>query len=454
MTKDKPSNIAASVHNRFLSSDPMNYHRNQIARFTLLVVLLVGLVDSQGAFGSEDWPNFRGPGDFGRADGAKLPIQWSEDKHVVWKVPIQGKAWSSPVIAGERIFLTNATEDGSSLSVVCIDKKTGKICYNKRLHTVALPQYCHPFNSYASPSPVVENGRLYVSFGSPYNACLETATGKVVWERTDLVCNHFRGPGSSPFLYKDLLILHFDGSDQQYVMAFNKETGKTVWRTDRTADYDDIDPETGQIQRQGDWRKAFSTPIIAPVDGRDILVSLGSKAVYGYDPNDGRELWRADFSGSHSGSCRPVFAHGLIYVPIGSDVELWAIKPDGQGMVTDTHVVWKHKRAAVPRRSSIVVLDDLIFMVDDDGVAACLDALQGKPFWRKRLGGNFSASLIHADGRIYFLDQEGRATVVKAGREYEVLAKNQLDEGFMASPAISGNALFLRTRTHLYRIEE
>jgi outer membrane protein assembly factor BamB len=425
-----------------------------IARFALLFMLLVGIFEDKGAFGIDDWPNYRGPSDFGRADDAKLPVEWSEEKNVVWKTPIVGKAWSSPVIAGEQIFLTNAPEDGSSLSVVCIDKKTGKVLYNKQLHTIALPQYCHPFNSYASPSPVAEAGRLYVSFGSPYNACLDTETGEVIWQRTDFVCNHFRGPGSSPFLYKDRLILNFDGSDQQYVVALNKETGETVWRTDRTVDYDDIDPETGKIQRQGDWRKAFSTPIIAEVDGRDVLVSLGSKAIYAYEPMDGKELWRADFADSHSGACRPVFAHGLIYAPIGSGVELWAIQPDGKGVVTDSHVAWKHKRAAVPRRSSILVLDDLIYMVNDNGVAACVDAHLGKLIWKKRLGGNFSASIIHADGRIYFLDQEGKATVVKAGRDYEVLAENELDEGFMASPAVSGDALFLRTRTHLYRIEE
>lgn len=411
-------------------------------------------VNGKGTFGVDDWPNFRGPSDCGRADEADLPIHWSEEKNIAWKIPIQGKAWSSPVISGEWIFLTNAPADGSSLSVVCVNKKTGKVRYNKRLHTVPLPQYCHPFNSYASPSPVVENGRLYVSFGSPYNACLDTKTGNPIWERTDFVCNHFRGPGSSPFLYQDRLILNFDGSDLQYVVALDKETGKTIWRTNRSVDYDDLDPKTGKIQREGDWRKAFSTPIIATVGGRDILVSLGSKALYGYDPIDGKELWRVDFPGSHSGASRPVFAHGLIYAPTGSGVELWAIQPDGHGVVNDTHVAWKHKRAAVPRRSSILVLGDLIFMVDDNGVAACLDAHQGTPIWKKRLGSNFSASPIFADGRIYFFDQEGKATVLKASRKYQVLATNQLDDGCMASPAVSGDALFLRTRTHLYRIEE
>jgi len=357
------------------------------------------------------------------------------------------------VIWGDRIIVTNAPEDGSSLSVVCLDKNSGKILYNKRLHTVPLPQYCHPFNSYASPSPVIEAGRVYVSFGSPYNACLDPETGDVIWQRTDFVCNHFRGPGSSPLLYKGLLYLNFDGSDEQYVVALDKQTGETVWRTDRTVEFDDLDEDTGKPERDGDWRKAYSTPVIAHVDGRDVLISLGSMALYAYEPKTGKELWRVEFIGSHSGACRPVIQHGLIYAPIGAGGELWAIRPGGTGVVTDTHVAWKRERA-VPRRPSVLVIGDLMFMVDDSGVAACADAHTGEEVWRKRLGGNFSASPIHADGRIYYFDEDGQATVVKASREFESLAVNELKNGFMASPAVSGDALYLRTRTHMYRIED
>ncbi|NOY43438.1 MAG: PQQ-like beta-propeller repeat protein [Planctomycetes bacterium] len=406
------------------------------------------------AAGIENWPNYRGPTKDGHADEAKLPLRWSEEENVTWKTAIKGKAWSSPVVWGDRIFLTNAPEDGSSLSVVCVDKNTGKVLYNKRLLTIALPQYCHPFNSYASCSPVVEEDRLYVSFGSPYNGCLDMETGEVIWERTDFVCNHFRGPGSSPLIYGNSLILHFDGSDQQYVVAVDKNTGKTLWRTDRTVDFQDIDPSTGKIQREGDWRKAFSTPLVVESDGQATLVSLGSMALYGYDPADGKELWRIDFIEGHSGACRPIFEHGLIYFQTGGGYELWTIRPGGKGVLGDEAIVWRHKRVAVPRRSSFVIVDDSIYMVDDSGVAACLDALTGEVVWKKRLGSNFSSSLIHADGRIYFFDQEGKTTVIKASRKYEVLVENELDEGFMASPAVSGNALFVRTRTHLYRIED
>ncbi len=424
-----------------------------VGRFCLILFVLLWFRPSpDGAVAGEQWPNFRGPTDQGLVEGATLPLRWSDTENIVWKTAIDGKAWSSPVIWDDRIFLTNAPEDGSRLSVVCLDKNSGEILYNKRLHTVALPQYCHPFNSYASPSPVVEAGRLYVSFGSPFNACLDPETGDVIWQRTDFVCNHFRGPGSSPLLHGNLLYLNFDGSDEQYIVAMDKQTGETVWRTDRSVEFDDLDEKTGKPEREGDWRKAYSTPVMVQVDGRDVLISLGSMALYAYAPKTGKELWRVEFIGSHSGSCRPVVQHGLIYAPIGSGTELWAIRPDGTGVVTDTHVAWKQDRA-IPRRASPLVVGELIFMVDDSGVAACVEALTGEEVWRERLGGNFSASPIHAAGRIYFLDEDGKTTVVKAGRKFEVLAINELENGFMASPAVSGDALFLRTRTHIYRIE-
>lgn len=395
-----------------------------------------------------NWTNYRGPHDNSRIDSAKLPLTWSEKEHVVWKTPVEGKAWSSPVIWGDRIFLTNSNPEGSFFGVLCIDKRDGKILYNKTLHNTPLPQYCHPFNSYASCSPVIEEGNLYVSFGSPYNACLDPETGDVKWERTDFVCNHFRGPGSSPFIHKDSLILQFDGSDFQFVVALNKRTGETLWRTERSVNFDDIVAATGKPERDGDWRKAYSTPIAIEVEGKTQLISLGSKALYAYDPDNGKELWRVDLGKSHSGACRPVYEHGLLYMPIGAGKELWAIRPGAD----KAEVAWKHTRS-VPRRPSVVVVNDLLFMVDDDGIASCLNPVTGESLWQKRLGSNFSATPLYADGRIYFLDEVGNAHVVKAAAEFESLAENKLDEGFMASPAVSENALYLRTRTHLYRIE-
>jgi outer membrane protein assembly factor BamB len=336
---------------------------------------------------------------------------------------------------------------------MCLDKNTGKTLLRKRLRLVAAPQYCHPFNSYASPSPTIDEGRLYVTFGSPYTGCLDATTGDVIWERTDFVCNHFRGAGSSPYVYGDLVILHFDGSDHQFVVAMNKRTGETVWRTKRSVDFKDIDPSTGQPYREGDMRKAFSTPIVTQVDGQPVLLSLGSKALYSYNPETGEEIWRVEVSDCHSGACRPVIGHGLVYSPMGSgDSLLLAVRPNGRGDVTDTHVAWEYTRA-VPKRASLLLVEDLLFMVSDDGVAACVNAKTGKEVWRERLGSNYSASPIYAAGRVYFFDQDGKSTVIKAAPEFVVIAENQLDNGFMASPAVSGDSLFLRTRTHLYRID-
>lgn len=420
-------------------------------RFLAMAVCWIALVHPIRA--GENWTSYRGPTDQGHCDSARLPVRWSETENVAWKTPIAGKAWSSPVVWGDRIWLTNAPEDGTQLSAVCIDKNSGKIVHKKMLRVVAAPQYCHPFNSYASPSPVLEEGRVYVSFGSPCVACLNSNTGEVLWQRTDFVCNHFRGPGSSPFIYKDLLILHFDGSDHQYVVAMDKQTGKTVWKTDRTVDYRDLDPSTGQPNREGDFRKAYSTPVIVDVQGKPLLVSLGSMAIYGYDPLTGAERWRVDVVGSHSGACRPVIGHGLVYSPMGSGVELLAIRPDGRGVVTDTHVAWRRK-GGVPRRPSLLLVDDLLFMVDDGGVATSVEAKTGKEVWKARLGGNYSASPVFSEGKVYFFDQEGKSTIIKAAREYQVIAVNRLEDGFMASPAVSGDALFLRTKSALYRIDD
>jgi outer membrane protein assembly factor BamB len=402
---------------------------------------------------ADNWTSYRGPTDQGNCGAANLPVRWSEKENVVWKTPISGKAWSSPVIWGDRIWLTSALEDGTQLSAVCVDKNSGKILRNKRLRVMAAPQYCHPFNSYASPSPVIEEGRVYVTFGSPYVGCLNSNTGEVIWERTDFVCNHFRGAGSSPFIFGNLLILHFDGSDRQYVAAMDKQTGKTVWQTDRSVDYRDLDSSTGKPTREGDYRKAFSTPVIADVQGKPLLVSLGSMCLYGYDPLTGKERWRAELVNSHSGACRPVVGHGLVFSPMGAGLELWAVRPDGQGVVTDTHIAWKYKKG-VCRRPSLLLVDDLLFMVDDSGVATCLEAKTGKEVWKERLGGNYSTSPIHAGGKVYFFDQDGKSTVIEASRQYKAIAENRLDDGFMASPAVSGNALFLRTKSALYRIED
>ena len=432
----------------------------------LLPSVVLGLLLSSNAKAADHWPQFRGPHGDGRADAKDLPLTWSETQNVKWKTAIPGRAWSSPVIWGDHIWLTTAPEDGTRLSAVDVDRESGKIIHNLKLFDVVLPQYAHPFNTYASPTPVIEEGRIYVTFGAPGTARLDTKTGKVLWQRRDFVCNHFRGAGSSPILFGDLLLMNFDGSDHQFVVALDKHTGKTVWRKDRSIDYQDLDAE-GQPKEQGDLRKAFSTPHLGVLDGKNMLVSSGAKAHYGYDPLTGEELWRVEERSSHSASSRPIVGQGLIYLLTGwSNGQLLALRPGNKGEVIDANaaeqpgnrssglqLAWKQKRS-VPRKPGLLLVEDLLFMVDDGGIAGCVEAKTGTEVWRERIGGNYSSSPLHAAGRIYFLSEEGKATVIEAGRQFKVLATNQLESGFMASPAVSGKALYLRTKTHLYRIEE
>ena len=415
-----------------------------------------------GAQSSGEWPQFRGPqGDGHHAQS--LPIRWGETNHVRWKTAIHGKGWASPVIWDDQVWLATATEDGRRLSVLAMNRDTGRVLRDLKLFEVQDPQFCHPFNSYASPTPVIEAGRIYVTFGSPGTACVETRTGKILWERRDLECNHYRGAGASPILHGDLLMLPFDGSDHQYIVALDKATGRTAWRTERSVDFQDLGPD-GLPKMEGDLRKAFATPHLARLDGRDVLLSSGAMAHYAYDPMTGKEIWRVEDRTAHSASARINVGHDLVYVLAGwPNGQLLAIRPGKEGEVVDANaetaaagrlaVAWKVRRS-VARKPSVVLVDDLLFMIDDGGIASCLDARTGEEIWRERVTGNYSASPICAAGRLYFCSEEGKTTVVAASREFRVIAANQLEDGIMASPAAAGNALFLRTKTHLYRIQE
>jgi len=404
------------------------------------------------AVAADHWPQFRGPSGDGRADVA-LPQKFGEGQNVKWKTPIHGKAWSSPVIWGPQIWLTTATEDGTQLSVVCVEKDTGKIVRDDVIFRIAKPQFCHKFNSYASPTPVIEEGRLYATFGSPGTACIDTATGKVLWERTDLECNHYRGAGSSPVVWQNLLIMPFDGSDLQYVIALDKQTGKTVWKTDRSIDFKDLDKD-GKPEAEGDMRKAFATPTVIEHEGKPVLISSGAKAHYGYDPATGKELWRFEERAQHSASARPVIGNGTAYIAAGySAGQVLAIKLGGSGLLSDTHLAFRVKKAA-PNKPSLILDGDLLYMINDGGIASCVEAATGTPVWSERVGGNYSASPLLAGGHLYFCSEEGKVAVVKTGRTFTPVAENQLEGGFMASPAVSGKALYLRSKTHLFRIEE
>lgn len=405
---------------------------------------------------SDSWPQFRGPTGQGLSDATGLPLTWSETENVRWKTAIHGRAWSSPVVHGDQVWLTTASEDGNERFAIAVNRTTGAIEHNVKLFHVETPQHVDKFNSHGSPTPVIEDGRVYISFGSDGTACLDTKTGKVLWERRDFPCNHWRGAGSSPTVWGNLLFLHFDGADHQYVVALDKQTGATAWKTNRSVDFQDLTPE-GKPIRDGDFRKAFSSPLVIEHDGKPLLLSVGSKATYAYEPSTGREIWRVEDSRYHSGTVRPVVGHGLVYTATGlARGELWAVRLGGEGVVTESHVVWREK-TQVPNRPSPLLVGDLLFMVhQDSGTVTCLEAKTGALVWRERLPGvgNHSASPVYAEGRIYFFNENGHCPVIEAGREFKVLAENKLESGFMASPAIAGKALYVRSKTHLYRLEK
>ncbi|MES2794285.1 MAG: PQQ-binding-like beta-propeller repeat protein [Planctomycetota bacterium] len=408
-----------------------------------VVMALCGLCAGT-LLGADNWPQFLGSHGDGHADTTDLPVSWSETSNVVWKTPIHGRGWSSPVIWGQQIWMGTAKEDGKEFFAVCADKDTGKILHDIKLFESEKPDFCHALNSYASPTPVMEEGRVYMHFGSYGTACLDTtADGKVLWSRKDLPCNHWRGPGSSPILYQDLLIVHYDGYDLQYIVALNKNTGETVWKKTRDVEYGTTD---------GDVMKAYSTPIVIDVNGQQQLISTTSKAVLAYEPLTGKEIWRVRYDG-FSSTARPIYGLGMVFISTGfGKAQVYAIKPDGTGDVTDTHVVWKANKG-VPSMPSFVLVGERIYMCSDSGVASCLNALTGATVWQNRLEGQFSASMLFAEGRVYFPSREGTTTVVAAADEYKVLSENKLEDGCMASPAAIGKSLFLRTKTHLYRIE-
>jgi len=427
--------------------------REHFNRYLIASLLLLASTAARG-----DWPEFRGPMGNGLASAPGdtkaigIVLNWSESENVKWKTAIPHRGWSTPVVMGGQIWLTTATLEGHDFFVIMVDADSGRIVLNKKLFGADEPEpLANRVNCYGSPSPAIERGRVYIHFGSYGTACLDTNTHEVLWQRTDLRCRHYRGPGSSVILFEDMLILTMDGVDVQYTVALDKKSGRTVWKTDRTADWDDLDRD-GKPIREGDLRKAYSTPLIIDVNGAKQMISVGAKALYGYDPRNGVEIWKVRNT-CYSGAPRPLFGHGLAYFTPGIPrTELWAVRVDGRGDVTDTHVAWK-ARGGVPRIPSPVLVGDLIFMLEDGGTITCLNAVTGEVIWRERLEGQYASSPIYADGRIYCSNQDGQTTVLKAGRKYEIMATNKLESGFMASPAVSGKALFLRTKTHLYRIE-
>lgn len=409
-----------------------------------LLLTIMSLVCSP--LNAADWPQFRGPGGQGHSDATNLPLTWSETENVVWKVPVAGLGWSSPSIQGDQIWLTTAIDDGKSLHAIALDRATGKTIHDVVVFELADPGAVHSKNSHASPTPLIEDDRVYIHFGAHGTACLKT-DGSVVWKTQELKHDHRHGPGGSPVIYQNLLILNCDGSDLQFVVALDKNTGKEVWKKKREHIGED------RISGKSSVPMAYTTPLLTEINGKIQLLSSGADSIVSYDPLTGDELWWFRYDG-YSNVPRPVVGKGHVFISSGYDrPEFFAVRVDGTGDVTESHLAWNMKKAA-PLNPSPLLLGDELYVVSDNGIATCLDAVSGEQHWQERIGGNFSASPTFADGRIYFLDEEGKTTVVASGKKFEVLASNQLEGRTLASPAMVDSSIFLRTDTHLYRIEK
>ena len=413
-----------------------------IGRAAAAFAVLVSVVALGAApAGADDWPEFRGPTGQGHAPDAAVPLTWSETENVTWKAPVPGLGWSSPVVADGRIWLTAAVTEpgaGSSLRLLAYDVETGDNTLDVEVFDSSEVYPLNPKNSLASPTAVVDpdGERVYVHFGATGTAAVAT-DGEIVWRtRFPYISQH--GNGGSPILHDGRLIVSIDGYDTAFLVAVDPRTGEERWRSTRP------DPVS----------QAYSTPIAIRVGDREQIVGVSAFRTTGHDPDTGDEIWRVRYPNGFSNVPRPVFGHGLVYLSTGfQSPVLLAVRADGSGDVTRSHIAWRLRRGA-PLTPSPILVGDELYVVTDFGIATCVDARSGEIHWQERLGGNHSASPTFVDGRIYFQNEEGVTIVIAPGTEFRELARNRLDGTTLASMAVSEGALFLRTDTHLYRIEE
>jgi outer membrane protein assembly factor BamB len=410
---------------------------------SLVLLLIVG---ASTLVQGEDWPQFRGPAGQGHSTERGLPLDWSESKNIVWKTAVPGLGWSSPVVAAGRVWLTTVVETkdrrnrtSASLRALAFDVATGRELVNVEVFRVDNAGVINQKNSRASPTPIVDGDRVYVHFGADGTAAL-SASGEILWT-THLRYESQHGNGGSPTLYRDLLIVNCDGNGgdgDAYVIALDTSTGRTRWKTERRWPAD----------------QSYTTPLVITVGDRDQLVSVGAYRAAAYEPLTGREIWRVSYGDGFSNVPRPVYGQGLVYIATGFQTPtLIAVRPDGRGDVTRTHVAWTISRGA-PYTPSPLLLGNDLYYVSDTGVLSLADATSGQIIWQQRLAGNYSASPVSADGRIYFQSEEGVTTVIAPGREFRKLAASQLDGATLASMAVSSGSFFIRSHTHLYRIAE
>ncbi len=389
------------------------------------------------------WPQFRGPTGQGIAPDATPLLEWSETKNVRWKTEIAGLGHSSPVIWDDQLWVATATTDGKEISLVCLNRHDGKVVHNVVVLTPEEIDPVHGKNTYASPTPVIAEGRIYAHFGRYGAVAVDTASGEILWKNEELSFKQSGGPGSSPILYKDLLIITCDGSDQQYTAGLDCATGKIRWKRERSAPYRD----------QTVTRRAFVTPLVIEHEGRVQMISPAADQCHSLNPETGEELWHIRYVG-YSTVPRPVFGNGIVYICTGYFTpELTAIQVDGSGDVTDSKILWKGKKG-IPENPSPLLFEGDVYIVSDDGVASRYDAATGKQTWAKRLGGNFSASPLLAGGHIYCCSEQGETHIIKPGIKPEVVGVNKLPGSHMASPAAVGKDLYLRTEKGIWCLGE
>lgn len=418
----------------------MAYRKSFVALFVFSCVCPVGALCPNDA-GAADWTEFRGGNDAGRAQATDLPVTWTTKENIQWRTELPGQGWSSAVTSDGQVFLTAAVPiDGTAefnLDVICLEGKSGDILWQ----TTALRQSSpspkiHNKNTHASPTPVIVGERIVVHFGHQGTACLDRR-GNIIWRNRELNYPPVHGNGGSPVVVEGRVIFSCDAASNPFMAALSLDDGKLLWKTQRSV--------------EADRKFSFSTPVVVDWKGKTQIVSAGSDAVWSYDI-DGEELWRVRYSG-YSVVPKPVFINGLVYVCTGfNQPSLLAIRPNGRGDATDTHLEWSTK-SQVPHTPSLLVTTEHIFMVSDRGVATCLDAQTGEEIWQERLAGKgFSASPILADGKIYFTSEDGVTTVLTAGSVFEKIAENKIDEKTLASIGVVDNSLLLRTEAALYRI--
>lgn len=416
--------------------------------FLLASVVILGIQPAKSQ--QINWTHFRGNNLSGISSDVQAPVIWKDSTNVIWKTDIQGKGWSSPVVFDGQIWVTSASESGKEMSGICLDFDSGKLIYKLNLFQPDSAYPKHSINTYATPTPCIEEGFVYLHFGTYGTACVNTSNGKVVWKRTDLNCDHVQGPGSSPVLYKDLLILHIEGIDVQYLIALNKKTGETVWKTDRPADLNEPLLPIG--------RKAYITPVIVNVNGKDLIISNGSAVCIAYDPETGKEVWRI-VQGEDSTIAMPLAENGIVYfytsfvTPPDGDkyAELLAVNPDGVGNIDKSNVLWRFK-SPILQLLTPLIKDGLIYTIDTRNVFYCLDAKTGQVVYSQKLKQKYNSSPIYAGGNIYFTSVKGETMVLKEGNQFQVVAENKLSGEVYATPAFLRNSILIRTDSQLYRI--